>query len=140
MTLKPTTFLRSSIWIRNKDRVMHVAHWLELFTLLATILISGMAIGAWIAGSIYDRDRMAMRHEHLQQLQMIQDAHQRALETLVGQTAQAAVAAEGAAVIAEGAAEKAGKASVKAAEAASTTARISRGQQAIREHMQRGDK
>lgn len=140
MTLKPKTFLRSSLWVRNKDRVMRVAHRLEFITLLATILISGTGIGAWIAGSIYDRDRMVMRHEHLMQLQMIQDAHQRALETLVGQTVQAAATAEGAAVIAEGAAEKAGKASVKAAEAASTTARISRGQQAIREHLQRGDK
>lgn len=132
--------LLQKTWLRNKERVTRVAHAFEVISMMAVIFIGGMGAGGWMVGSIADRERVAMRLDHFRQLESVQAAHQRALETLVPKVQQAASAAANAAVTADAAADKAGKASVKAAEAATATARISRGQQAIKEYMQRSER
>lgn len=103
--------------------------------MLAVIFICGMAAGGWMANSIAERERVALRFDHLKQLESIQAAHQRTIETLARKTERAAVTAEGAAATADVAAEKAGKASVKAEAAATATARISRGQAAVQNYL-----
>lgn len=132
--------LLKDAWIRNKEHLVRVAHALEVISMMAVIFIGGMGAGGWVAGSIADRERVALRYDHLKQLELIQAAHQKALETLVPKIQQAASAANDAAVTADNAAEKASKASVKATEAATATARISRGQQAVKEYIQRSGK
>lgn len=127
-------------WLRNKERVLRLAHCFEVISLMSVIFIGGMGAGAWFASTNAERDRVALRYDHLKQLELIQAAHQKALETLVPKIQQAASAANDAAVTADNAAEKASKASVKATEAATATARISRGQQAVKEYIQRSGK
>lgn len=132
--------LLKDAWIRNKEHLVRVAHALEVISMMAVIFIGGMGAGGWVAGSIADRERVALRYDHLKQLELIQAAHQKNLEALVPKIQQAASAANDAAVTADNAAEKASKASVKATEAATATARISRGQQAVKEYIQRSGK
>lgn len=127
-------------WLLNKERIQRFGRHFEVGTMMVIIFFGGMGAGAWIVGLTADRERVVMRLDHFRQLESIQGAHQRALETLVPKVQQAASTAENAAATADLAAEKAGKASVKATEAATATARISRGQQAVKDYYQRSGK
>lgn len=127
-------------WLLNKERIQRFGRHFEVGTMMVIIFFGGMGAGAWIVDLSAERERTALRYDHLKQLESIQAAHQRALETLVPKVQQAASTAENAAATADTAAEKAAKASAKATEAATTTARISRGQQAIKDYYQRSGK